>query len=788
MKPRTKNILLALLLVMGALYRLFAAYPLYLERFAPASSALQAMHILHGWRPIFYSGQAWMGPAGAYGLAAMFALFGASSLTLGLFSWVISVLFLLCTVWLAYRLFGMDNALVTAALFIVPIDYLMRLAGQPRAHYTIIFVLVPAVFLVALALLRRHREGRSLPVTSFAFGLLCGFSFWTNMAIGPAVAVAMLLLLWRLRRAFFAGVLAPWLGGWAIGLSPVIWYNLTNKAVIAGQVNAQNTQRLGRVLKAFVINAWPHFWGVHFDQVANPSLRALFIVLLIWIGVLYAWTLVQGLLKWRRGEDVSGYQLVFGYFILHLAVTTVSSYGSRFETSTPLSYVGPLFAVAFCIPALVLQSRLSRTVKALALLPFGIFVANNLVANAAFPKSFFATLGERGLSEVTRYPNENNPFLRLSREHGLEAGYLGRAFKGDSAKHLNFQLNLEGFGLVTYADLSGERYVESALAVDAARRIFWVGIDRGGLQMIGATATSESVRQFDYYYDFRKDLRETTVIPVAPAGAPPSRAGFGLVTDGNFDTAWQVTPPQFQEAILDVSFDRPERLREVVIFPADVSRSPSNVIVEVSDDGATWRRAVEVAEAVPMFWSVWHPYLKQVKPRMEIALPAVEEARFCRLRFDGSRNRGGLGIREVLFLRDGPVIDPADWEREIDAVVRAVQEWGKGAVVVGDHWFANYFRRQGFATDFISNETVTDTGSDNPNLKAPVPLDFSRPHLLVVPRAFLPAAQSLLRGRGIAFSETPLRHYVLCLTAPARVNPPLYWNGLALNELNTPSR
>ena len=235
------------------------------------------------------------------------------------------------------------------------------------------------------------------------------------MAIGPAVAVAMLLLLWHLRRDFFTRVLAPWTGGWVLGFSPVIWYNLTNQAVIAGQVDAKNMGRFGSVLKALVTNAWPRFWGVDFAQVANPSLRALFVALLVWIGVLYAWTLVQGLLKWRRGEDVSGYQLVFGYFILHLAVTTVSSYGSRFETSTPLSYVGPLFAVAFCIPALVLQSRFSRTVKALALLPFGILVANNLVANAVYPKNFFAALGERGLADVTRYPNEENPFLQLSR-------------------------------------------------------------------------------------------------------------------------------------------------------------------------------------------------------------------------------------------------------------------------------------------------------------------------------------------------------------------------------------
>jgi 4-amino-4-deoxy-L-arabinose transferase-like glycosyltransferase len=783
MKPRTKTALLVLLLSLGSLYRLFAAYPITLGRFAPASSALQALHILDGWRPLFYSGQAWMGPAGAYLLAAMFKLFGASSLTLGLFSWVMSALFLLATVLLAHRLFGIDNALVTAALFLVPIDYLMQLAGQPRAHYTVIFVLVPAVFLATLSLLRRHREGRPLPLRSFAFGLLCGFSFWTNMAIGPAIGVAMLLLLWHLRRAFFTRVLVPWVGGWVVGLSPVIWYNLTNEAILSGQVNAENTRRLGRVLKAFATNAWPRFWGVEFGRIESGPLRALFVAALVWVAALYAWALVQGLLRWRRREEVLGYQLAFGYLILHLAVTAVSSYGNRFETGTPLSYVGTLYAVAFCIPGLVLQSRLPRAAKALALLPLGLFVANNVVMNAAYPKDFFAAIREHGLSKVTRYPNEANPYLQVCRERAIDAGYLGRAFRGDPAKYENFRLNLECFGKVTFADLSGERYVGSALAVDGARRICWIGIDRGGLRMIGATARMEPVGQFEFCSEFHRDARETTVIPVKPAGAEPGRAGVAALVDKNYDSLWQVGPQEIDGAALEVDFERRERLREIVLFPADAPRSPESVIVEVSDDGASWRPAVEVSGAVPMFWSVWHPYLKRVKPRMEIVLPRAEESRFCRLRFAGSRNRAGLAIREALFLRDGEVIEPAAWEREIDDVVRVVRERGRGAVVVGDHWFVNFFRRQGFATDYISNDTVTDTGNPNPNLIAPVALDFSRPQLLIVPRAFLAPVEVSLRGGSVPFSRTELRHHVLLLTEPARVDPPLFWNGLELNRL-----
>jgi hypothetical protein len=43
--------------------------------------------------------------------------------------------------------------------------------------------------------------------------------------------------------------------------------------------------------------------------------------------------------------------------------------------------------------------------------------------------------------------------------------------------------------------------------------------------------------------------------------------------------------------------------------------------------------------------------------------------------------------------------------------------------------------------------------------------------------------EASLRGRAERFSRTELRHHALLLTEPARVDPPLYWNGLELNEL-----
>ncbi|HEY5998235.1 MAG TPA: hypothetical protein VI078_02920, partial [bacterium] len=65
---------------------------------------------------------------------------------------------------------------------------------------------------------------------------------------------------------------------------------------------------------------------------------------------------------------------------------------------------------------------------------------------------------------------------------------------------------------------------------------------------------------------------------------------------------------------------------------------------------------------------------------------------------------------------------------------------------------------------------------------------FSRAQLLIVPRPYLGRAERLLRTRGVAFIETPLRYHTVLQTAPTRVDAPLFWNGLELDELTRASR
>jgi hypothetical protein len=784
MKLRSKPALLVLLLALGLLYRFFSAYPMELGRFAPASSALQAMHILDGARPIFYSGQSWMGPAGAYLIAVMFKLFGASSWTLGLFSLLMSALFLGLSVLLAHRLFGIDNALAVAALFLVPVDQVMYLAGQPRAHYTVTYVLVPLVLLATVAVIRRHRAGGSQALPALGLGLLSGFAFWTNMAVGPAIAVSGLLLLVHLRPGFFTRALPAWTAGFAAGVSPVIWYNLTQEAALAGQV-AAGSRHFGRVVKAFFVNAWPRFWGVDWRQVNAAPLRLLFAALVIWIGVLFAYALFDGWRRWRRGEDVLGYQLVFGYLAVHLAVTSASHYGQRFaEGSNPTGYIVALYAVAFSVPALVLAAPWSRRAKALALAPLALFVANNAYANRSYPQRFFATVAAEGLSRTTPYPNDANPFVAYARGRGHAYGYLGASFGADKAKYENFPMNLEGFGRVAFADPAAERYVANALATDAERDPFWVKPDPALLRTVGATSEKTRVGRWDVHDRFSRELRELAVVRgrVVPDPADPVPAA--LAADRDFATMWGSGYRAGQHATLVFALDAPVRLREIVLFPADVDRSPGAIVAEVSDDGAAWQPAFETRRAAPMFWSVFHPFLKSVKPRLQITLPDAPAARFVRLRFALDNARRGVAIREALFLADGPPIDAAAWARDVDEVVAAVRAGGRSAVVAADHWFVDFFRREGFPTDFISNESFNDFGQREPNLAAPVPLALARPHRIIVERPHLGAVGELLRARGVAFREVPFRYFAILETQPAAVDPPLYWNGLELDSLS----
>jgi hypothetical protein len=269
--------------------------------------------------------------------------------------------------------------------------------------------------------------------------------------------------------------------------------------------------RFSSVLKA------PHkrlaaILGGHFDRIASPS-RARSVALLVWIASSTPGP-VQGL-SWRRGEGNQGYQLVFGYFASpgdHHGL----SYGNRFETGTPLSYVGPL-SVAFCIPAYC-WSRLSRRER--LALPRRIFVRQQPGRQRRLPKRLFAAL----LSGVAVPQRRIAP--AALRDTGWRPGISvgpSRGFRNRTSSSIS-----RGSG----SHLRGSAGSVYRLPDRRCRPAYLLARPPRWLRMIGATAQTPPASLLMISAKPRERRS-------SPGRGYPRPGGSGLVADKNYDTAWQ---------------------------------------------------------------------------------------------------------------------------------------------------------------------------------------------------------------------------------------------------------
>jgi hypothetical protein len=782
-----KTFFLLVILVLGFSYRFFSVYPTSPSRFAPASCALQACWIYEGDRPVFYSGQAWMGPAGNYLIALMYKFLGISSLTLSLFAWLMSTLFYLLTVLLALRLFGTVPAIITAFLFMIPNDRMMYLSGQPRSHYELCFVMTPVLFLMTISLIKRFQTGKKVRLYSFFLGLVSGVAFWNNMAIGPAIAVSGLVLLIHLKWDFFKHSLLFYLCGSFIGFFPVIYYNLTKEMVLTGQANIKNVTHLADVLKAFITNTYPYFWGIEFRKISHPLILWISIAFLVWIALCYVLVFIQAVKKVIRREEPLGYEIIFGYLFLHLLISSVSSYGKRFgDSSNPISYIMNLYAVAFTIPAVIVLFPWKKWMKILFLFPFCFYLINNGINTLSYPGLFFSTLKEKGWSSIIHYPNKDNPFFQFLTQNGLEAGYVGGGLDSGSGsiRGMNFLLNLECFGKVSFSDLASERYIPYALKSDAADRIFWLDGNPEFFKTLGADFKEQNVNGVRVCYDFSIKRAQELLISDFKLQVSHNQFQSAYLNDFHAGTFWNLDPSVIQKASLQIEFSRSEPLSKIILFPDTALHCPDDFSIQISENDADWKTVYETSHGQSVFWSGTHPFLKLVNPRMEIVLPEGISAKKCRILFRLDKRKADIAIREIVFIKKGNTISSQEWDRDKQNIINTVIKNGNQKVIVGDHWWENYFQSKKLVVDFISNQSVNNCGQPNSKLNNPSPLDFHKPHLFISEKVFSSCIENRLSKHQIAFSKQSFLFHDLYEISPTQTSALLYWNGLFLNEVN----
>ncbi len=773
MTTRQTYLLLAALFVAILGIRLFSVYPPTL-RHDPATIALQACRILDGERPIFWSGQAWMGTAGTYVEAFLFSLFGKNTLVMSLYAWVCAALWIYFSLLLALRFFGPRTAIYTAVIWLIPTKTLMYWSSQARNDFHAIFIATPVILLLTHDIVVRFREGKSIAGRVLFMGFFCGFSFWQNMAIGPCLVVTFAVLVLHLRRDFltkYAWLYAP---AWLIGFSPVLYYNLATDVALVRQGRFKGLSFIAKAVYDLFTNVLPCFWGITLKGQPWSSWKAAQLFFVVWTLLLLG--LYAGMVyrTWKRKGDLLVDQLVLGLLAFQIFVPTVTQYSRSFATEgNPILYFTNLYSVVFAIPAVVL-ARAPRSRRLLLALPFLIYFGNNIGNTLFYARDFITALRQQGADAIGRFPDQRNLFVRTLHEKDLTIGYSDKT---------SLWLNLEGLGSINAARPANDRVADYALRTDGAKAIFWVwqpGLPEA-FTMIGARYETGS----DFFYHFQKDREQETLLEKYAVKVEHNSAGAAFLSDRDIDTVWDLPRPLPSSSIV-FEFSGPERVGKITLLPRDYKALPSHLIVQSSPDGRKWKTLEEWKEADVFFWSVRHPFQKMVKPRAELVISHPEPARFLRIKIP--LQRGACALREAYLYRTEPAAPPTvSLDEEIDSLAKALEPVKKTHLIVGDHYFMSFFKLAGFNVEFVSNRTSNNSGRLNRFLEALYPLDFSRPLALIVPKSHGSAAAGRLDRANVRYEKQQFSSFDVYFTTPGLAAASLYWTGFDLAQ-KTPIR
>ena len=190
-----------------------------------ATFGLAAMHIAEGRSaPIYMYGQHYMGAVESYLAAPLFAAFQPSWALLRIPVLLLYAIFVFLMYRLTRRLYSPWFAVFTVGLLAfgserIIRDQLTAVGGRPESKPAVVLLL-----LIAVALGQRRPRHRALAFG--AFGLIAGLTVWDDWLVLPYVAVAALLLLVGCGRELFGRGGALVLGGFVVGLLPLIVDNL----------------------------------------------------------------------------------------------------------------------------------------------------------------------------------------------------------------------------------------------------------------------------------------------------------------------------------------------------------------------------------------------------------------------------------------------------------------------------------------------------------------------------------------------------------------------------------
>ena len=367
---------------------------------------LMAHHILLGERPLFFWGQPYTGSIDAYVTAVLFALFGRHDLLLHIAPLTASLLFVLLTVVLAYRLAGFGVALLSALYLALAPTLLITWSLWAGSGYLEVMALGTGAFLLALPSYTGMPERGiwRLPAAYF----LLGVAFWLQ-----PIAVYYVLALLALRagparaawqspaaRARVLGGAVACIAGFLLGTAPLLVYNLQHQwATMSYLANRGNHLDYLTVLLRTAIWTGPVVVGTmpattsvsYFTAFIQAHLPAYAVGLAVEVGIAARVLALRDALLVRL-RTLASPRPAPDAALLVLTVVNVlaflsSSWGAEQWSSTQPRYLLPLYGVT----PLLIRGALPAVPRwrhwlAVSALLLGLCAINLYVDSTAFPR------------------------------------------------------------------------------------------------------------------------------------------------------------------------------------------------------------------------------------------------------------------------------------------------------------------------------------------------------------------------------------------------------------------
>ncbi len=382
-----------------------------------ALSALMALNILDGDRPIMLKNQTYAAAWEPYAMAVTYAVFGISRVSAKLPA-LLGSLALIGTTWLLAReVAGRAAGWFAAALVACSPVYVLVLSLKPWAPYTEVMLFGSVCLLYAVRLawprsrpLARPHDGR----TSFGCGVAGGLALWMHPLAVWYLGAAALIVMARVRGARWRPVLGWGLGGLALGALPIWIFNwqtdgATLRFVLGGTQG--QTADPSAVLRAWWTNDLPRGAGLWHPWGDSPT--ALGALMAVVVGAAVAWTIFG-----RRRLSSRPLDAVLFLLVLVPTLFVLSGFGGPALNPYGFDATGRYTPPIWSGLAVVLGAALAaiwRIRQRLALVLALVPVAVNLLSTASIdPLAAFQS------PYWDRLPVDNGPLLASLRAAGVE--------------------------------------------------------------------------------------------------------------------------------------------------------------------------------------------------------------------------------------------------------------------------------------------------------------------------------------------------------------------------------